>query len=334
MDRRRFVRTGLSAAAMSALDASSLHGSPISKGDAPSLPLLSVDESARLGEKLGIAPPFATSNVFRGLLQSQTAAAGFCGFASALLFHNKVKSRARELIILRIGWRTGSEYVFCNHVPFSRELGMPDEEILGCEIPSAATLTATATAACSASLTSYMSMLKSPHRRGRRWRRLSRLGNWWSCCSLLVFGEWRPVSSRARRFRLMRASPVGRKAGRQATENRSEKGLLYTGFRAIKGSNKMGVPDGKVAIIAGGTSGIGGRTAESFVHEGARVVIAGRRRERGEELADRLGAAASFIGTDVSIEDNVAAMIKHAVDAFGRLDCLFNNAGDASAGIA
>jgi NAD(P)-dependent dehydrogenase (short-subunit alcohol dehydrogenase family) len=92
----------------------------------------------------------------------------------------------------------------------------------------------------------------------------------------------------------------------------------------------MGMLDSKVAVVAGGTSGIGACTAELFVSEGARVVIAGRRRERGEELAAKLGSAASFIRADVSIEQDVAAMIKHAVNRFGRLDCLFNNAGDAS----
>ena len=93
----------------------------------------------------------------------------------------------------------------------------------------------------------------------------------------------------------------------------------------------MGALDGKVAVISGGTSGIGARTAEVFVNEGARVVIAGRRREIGEALAAKLGRAARFIRTDVSIEHDVAAMIQHAVDSFGRLDCLFNTAGDPSA---
>jgi NAD(P)-dependent dehydrogenase (short-subunit alcohol dehydrogenase family) len=92
----------------------------------------------------------------------------------------------------------------------------------------------------------------------------------------------------------------------------------------------MNILDGKVAVIAGGTSGIGARTAEVFVEHGAKVVIAGRRREKGEELARKLGAAAIFVKADVSIEAEVAAMIRIAADRFGRLDCLFNNAGDVS----
>jgi NAD(P)-dependent dehydrogenase (short-subunit alcohol dehydrogenase family) len=91
----------------------------------------------------------------------------------------------------------------------------------------------------------------------------------------------------------------------------------------------MGALDGKVAVITGGTSGIGARTAEVFVEEGARVVIAGRRREEGEALARQLGRAASFHKTDVAQESDVRAMIEHAVTTFGRLDCLFNNAGNS-----
>jgi NAD(P)-dependent dehydrogenase (short-subunit alcohol dehydrogenase family) len=85
--------------------------------------------------------------------------------------------------------------------------------------------------------------------------------------------------------------------------------------------------EGKVAVITGATSGIGAKTAERFVAEGAKVVIAGRRAEEGEVLARRLGSAARFIRTDVAEEAQVKAMIEHALSAFGRLDCLFNNAG-------
>jgi NAD(P)-dependent dehydrogenase (short-subunit alcohol dehydrogenase family) len=87
---------------------------------------------------------------------------------------------------------------------------------------------------------------------------------------------------------------------------------------------------GKVAVITGSTSGIGARTAELFVAEGARVVIAGRREERGRQVARALGDAASFIRTDVTREGDVEAMIAHAVQTFGRLDCLMNNAGIGS----
>jgi NAD(P)-dependent dehydrogenase (short-subunit alcohol dehydrogenase family) len=85
--------------------------------------------------------------------------------------------------------------------------------------------------------------------------------------------------------------------------------------------------EGEVAVVTGGTSGIGARTAEVFVANGAKVVIAGRRQDRGERLAQKLGAAASFIRTDVSVEAEVKAMINHAVERFGGLDCLMNNAG-------
>lgn len=87
---------------------------------------------------------------------------------------------------------------------------------------------------------------------------------------------------------------------------------------------------GKVAVVTGGASGIGARIAELFVSEGAKVVIAGRRQERGEKLARALGDDASFIRTDVTVESDVERMIAHAVDRFGRLDCLINNAGRSS----
>ncbi|MBS0530696.1 MAG: glucose 1-dehydrogenase [Proteobacteria bacterium] len=89
----------------------------------------------------------------------------------------------------------------------------------------------------------------------------------------------------------------------------------------------MGRLDGKVAVITGATSGIGWRTAEIFVDEGAKVVIAGRRASEGEALAKKLGAACVFRQTDVTQEDQMRALIGAATDKFGRLDCIFNNAG-------
>jgi NAD(P)-dependent dehydrogenase (short-subunit alcohol dehydrogenase family) len=89
----------------------------------------------------------------------------------------------------------------------------------------------------------------------------------------------------------------------------------------------MGRLDGKVAVITGATSGIGWRTAEIFVEQGARIVVAGRRVAEGEALAKKLGANCIFRRTDVTQEDEVKALIGQAVAAFGRIDCLFNNAG-------
>ena len=89
----------------------------------------------------------------------------------------------------------------------------------------------------------------------------------------------------------------------------------------------MGRLDGKVAVITGATSGIGLRTAEIFVAEGAKVVIAGRRALQGQALAQKLGAACIFRQTDVTIEGEMRALMELAVDQFGRIDCLFNNAG-------
>jgi NAD(P)-dependent dehydrogenase (short-subunit alcohol dehydrogenase family) len=90
--------------------------------------------------------------------------------------------------------------------------------------------------------------------------------------------------------------------------------------------------DGKVAVITGGTSGIGEATARRFVAEGARVVIAGRAEQRGNALSRELGEQAFFFRADVMHESEIAALIDAAVSRFGQLDCLFNNAGAATPG--
>jgi NAD(P)-dependent dehydrogenase (short-subunit alcohol dehydrogenase family) len=83
----------------------------------------------------------------------------------------------------------------------------------------------------------------------------------------------------------------------------------------------------KVAIVTGGTSGIGRKTVEVFAKEGASVLIAARREKEGRELAGSLGDKVEFIKTDVSREADIQKMISYAVERFGKLDCLFNNAG-------
>jgi NAD(P)-dependent dehydrogenase (short-subunit alcohol dehydrogenase family) len=89
---------------------------------------------------------------------------------------------------------------------------------------------------------------------------------------------------------------------------------------------------GKVAVITGATSGIGEASARVFIREGASVVLAGRSSARGEAIAEELGELACFIQTDVSHEDQVEALIDGALTTFGRLDCLFNNAGGNTRG--
>jgi NAD(P)-dependent dehydrogenase (short-subunit alcohol dehydrogenase family) len=85
--------------------------------------------------------------------------------------------------------------------------------------------------------------------------------------------------------------------------------------------------EGKVAIITGATSGIGARTAELFIAEGASVLFTGRRKELGQSIAAKLGKAARFEPADASSEDDWQRVIERTLTSFGRLDCVFNNAG-------
>ena len=85
--------------------------------------------------------------------------------------------------------------------------------------------------------------------------------------------------------------------------------------------------EGKVAVITGGASGIGESTARLFVAEGAKVVIADMQRERGAALAEELGPAALFQQVEVRQEAEVKVAVDRAVSTWGRLDCMFNNAG-------
>jgi len=86
---------------------------------------------------------------------------------------------------------------------------------------------------------------------------------------------------------------------------------------------------GTVAIVTGASSGIGEATAEALVLDGARVVIAARRKDRLDALAERLGEHGDVLALEVDVTDEAAAraMVERTVGEFGRLDTLVNNAG-------
>lgn len=88
--------------------------------------------------------------------------------------------------------------------------------------------------------------------------------------------------------------------------------------------------EGKTVIITGATSGIGEATARRFAEEGARLLIAGRTVAKGESLARELGDRVVFEPADVTREADIARIVDSAVKRFGRLDCMFNNAGAAT----
>ena len=83
----------------------------------------------------------------------------------------------------------------------------------------------------------------------------------------------------------------------------------------------------KVVAITGAASGLGEATARLMHAEGAFVVLADIQDERGQQIADELGDRARYLRCDVTSEAEVANVVDTAVSAFGRLDCMFNNAG-------
>src|SRR6266851_1809122 len=87
---------------------------------------------------------------------------------------------------------------------------------------------------------------------------------------------------------------------------------------------------GKVTLVTGGASGIGEATVRLFIEEGASVALADLQDDRGKQLAKETGA--TYLHADVSREADVKAMVDEAMRRFGRLDCLFNNAGYAGVG--
>jgi alkylhydroperoxidase family enzyme len=97
--------------------------------------LLPVDEAIRRGKEVGLDDRFSSINAFRVMLHNSRAAGAVAGLLRTLMFHNTLNARTRELVILRNGWRTRSEYEFCQHVRVARDLKMSEEEILGVRDP-------------------------------------------------------------------------------------------------------------------------------------------------------------------------------------------------------
>lgn len=91
----------------------------------------------------------------------------------------------------------------------------------------------------------------------------------------------------------------------------------------------MGKLDGKVALITGGTEGIGFATAQLFLREGASVMISGRNQEKGGRALKKLRplGKVAFVRGDVSVERDAKRMVDSTVSKYGRIDILFNNAG-------
>jgi NAD(P)-dependent dehydrogenase (short-subunit alcohol dehydrogenase family) len=93
---------------------------------------------------------------------------------------------------------------------------------------------------------------------------------------------------------------------------------------------------GQVALVTGGTSGIGRATALAFARAGAKVVFAGRSRERGEAVSREIAAAGGdgeFVSADVSSAADVERLVARTVERYGRIDCAFNNAGAIDVGV-
>ena len=85
--------------------------------------------------------------------------------------------------------------------------------------------------------------------------------------------------------------------------------------------------DNKVALITGGTSGIGAETARLFIQEGAKVIVSGRSEEKGEILSEELGDNCKYLLSDVTKEEDIENSVTETINQFGKLDILFNNAG-------
>lgn len=95
----------------------------------------------------------------------------------------------------------------------------------------------------------------------------------------------------------------------------------------------MGRVDGKVALISGGARGMGAAHAKALVAEGGKVVIGDILDDEGKALADEIGDSARYVHLDVTQPEEWESAVSTAVEAFGKLNVLVNNAGIVALGM-
>lgn len=97
---------------------------------APRIPMLSVEEAKAAAEQAGVPAQMAELSVFRVLLHHPPLAKAVTGLLTTLLFRGKLDARLRELVIMRIGWATGSEYEWTQHWRVAVQLGVSEDDLL------------------------------------------------------------------------------------------------------------------------------------------------------------------------------------------------------------
>lgn len=96
----------------------------------PRIPMLSVEDARKAAAPVEISEQVAELNIFRVLLNHPILAKRLNDLLMTLLFRGKLDARLRELVIMRIGWVTGSDYEWTQHWRIARELGLPEEDLL------------------------------------------------------------------------------------------------------------------------------------------------------------------------------------------------------------